>query len=664
MNFIRKKITNKIICAMIPAVILTYMCVFLVINQESKSVVKNNFIKEIELSSQGINKEMHVEVNKIIGVMMNIQTSVEKSCTTTEEIKKYILSIADAYLDIIPNGIYCGLEDGTYIDKLWEPDADWIMKERPWYKEGLKSDQVTFGEMYLDADSGEYIISIYANIKDSSGKVLGVVSADLPLTNLKHMLEEQKVAMTGYSFAIDTYTGIIMGNRENSDWNGKAIDEINSPILAKVKEMQEKEEYGQVKLEGGYYISTEKITDTNFLVVIVVPKGDIVETISELRNVTFATMAIGMIFVIGVIVIILKLLMKPIPMIDEAINRVKDLDMTAEIKVRSIDELGNISKNMNQLSFVLKETMGNIQSEIGMINAQTDVNTEIAKHLQDSTEVQLEAMTNLTSTLHELNDGIQTISQGTEQLTESAADTTKASSMVEEKVQYAVSLVGDGKVQMEQMNKNMQNISEVSNEVQNSVGNVAKGIEGINEMVKVIQDIADQTNLLALNASIEAARAGESGKGFAVVADEIRQLAEGCTSSVEDIVRVTSEIEELIKVLAMKTENSIEAVNVGVKNVGETSKVFENINENVKDINQVMGQVNDAIININGVITDMAASIQEQTASTQIISDTYGQVMEISEGFAEDGKKVVVASGELKEKVSKINQEIQKFKVE
>lgn len=299
-----------------------------------------------------------------------------------------------------------------------------------------------------------------------------------------------------------------------------------------------------------------------------------------------------------------------------------------------------------------------------MINAQTDVNTEIAKHLQDSTEVQLEAMTNLTSTLHELNDGIQTISQGTEQLTESAADTTKASSMVEEKVQYAVSLVGDGKVQMEQMNKNMQNISEVSNEVQNSVGNVAKGIEGINEMVKVIQDIADQTNLLALNASIEAARAGESGKGFAVVADEIRQLAEGCTSSVEDIVRVTSEIEELIKVLAMKTENSIEAVNVGVKNVGETSKVFENINENVKDINQVMGQVNDAIININGVITDMAASIQEQTASTQIISDTYGQVMEISEGFAEDGKKVVVASGELKEKVSKINQEIQKFKVE
>ena len=43
------------------------------------------------------------------------------------------------------------------------PDSDWIMKERPWYKDGLKADNVTLGEMYLDADSGKYIVSVFAD---------------------------------------------------------------------------------------------------------------------------------------------------------------------------------------------------------------------------------------------------------------------------------------------------------------------------------------------------------------------------------------------------------------------------------------------------------------------------------------------------------------------
>ena len=664
MKKVRSSLKNKIVMTMVPFVILTYFLVFIFTYGESKSVVEDNFISEIEMAQENVGNQMQADLNQVIGLVKNIQTSTEKSCTTSEEIEEYILSIADGYLDIIPNGIYCGLEDGTYIDKLWTPGSDWVMKERPWYTEGLKADEVTFGECYLDADSGEYIISIYANIKNSSNKVIGVISADLPLTTLKDALEAQQIGVSGYAFAIDETTGLILGNREQEDWNGQTVDDVDDIIIDTVKDITANETYGEVTSAGKYFISANKIPNTNFVTVVVVPKQDVTTRAAGIKNASFITMAVGIVIQVIVILVVLTVLMRPVPKIDKAINQIKDLDFTTACAVKSSDELGRIGKNMNQLDEKLKETMKKIRSDVKRMDVQTDTNMEVAAHLQESAENQLESMHNLTDTLDGLNQGIHVIAEGTDGLTMNVYDTTQASEQVNEKIHGAVSLVRDGKLQVSYMNETMESISGVSVELQEAVGNVSEGIEGINNMVQVIQDIADQTNLLALNASIEAARAGEAGKGFAVVAEEIRKLAEECGNSAVDIVSVTSKMGDLIGVVTEKTSQSIEKVNTGVENVSNTSDVFEQINQSVTEISNLMDTVNEAIGNISNVITDMAASVEEQTASTQVISETYRSVMDISEEFSKDGDKVVEAGQELKRIVVEITEEIAKFKVD
>lgn len=69
--------------------------------------------------------------------------------------------------------------------------------------EGLKSDEATFGEIYLDADTGQYIVSVYANIKDKSNKVIGVVSVDVPLDSIVEIMQKADILKGSKIYGVD-----------------------------------------------------------------------------------------------------------------------------------------------------------------------------------------------------------------------------------------------------------------------------------------------------------------------------------------------------------------------------------------------------------------------------------------------------------------------------
>jgi methyl-accepting chemotaxis protein len=64
---------------------------------------------------------------------------------------------------------------------------------------------------------------------------------------------------------------------------------------------------------------------------------------------------------------------------------------------------------------------------------------------------------------------------------------------------------------------------------------LAREVQELTPLIKVITSIAQQTSLLALNAEIEAARAGSAGRGFGVVANEVRKLSVSSTRAAADI---------------------------------------------------------------------------------------------------------------------------------
>jgi methyl-accepting chemotaxis protein len=107
-------------------------------------------------------------------------------------------------------------------------------------------------------------------------------------------------------------------------------------------------------------------------------------------------------------------------------------------------------------------------------------------------------------------------------------------------------------------------------------------MEGI---VELIGSITGQINLLALNATIESARAGEAGRGFAVVASEVKNLANQAKQATD---KIGSEI--------------------------------ENLNAISGDVVNGLKKIKHAMENVSEYVTSTAASIQEQSAVTEVMS--------------------------------------------
>jgi methyl-accepting chemotaxis protein len=109
--------------------------------------------------------------------------------------------------------------------------------------------------------------------------------------------------------------------------------------------------------------------------------------------------------------------------------------------------------------------------------------------------------------------------------------------------------------------------------------------EAMGGIVDLIGSITGQINLLALNATIESARAGEAGRGFAVVASEVKNLANQAKQATD---RIGHEIQNM---------NGISA-----------------------DVAHALEIIKDAIETVSHYVTSTAASVQEQSEVTEVMS--------------------------------------------
>ncbi|MCY6957311.1 methyl-accepting chemotaxis protein [Clostridium brassicae] len=476
---------------------------------------------------------------------------------------------------------------------------------------------------------------------------------------------------SGY-FWIDDTKGILIGhpmishqegkNRmDDRDPNGvkmvaeiiqKAIDSPKGGFLDFMWEKPEdvgtgkltpKRSYSKLFKPWGYIISTGNYIDDIYASI----NNEEISLKNQLNKNIMTKSILSVMFIIGLVlisIILSKKISNPIADITNNIGQDEDGNIRInKLEIQSKDEIGYLAEAINDMTGQVRDFLYETQDHIEVLNNNIKKDDDLLFNIK-------EAVDNNSGEISLVNEEINLGASSIEDIKETLYQVQKALSDISQKTEETTAVT----IEVTERANNLRRISSdaknntemVYKEVKESIELSLKEIETVKEikvLTNQINEIAEQTNLISLNAAIQAANTEGGNKAFAVVADEIKKLAENTKDNIKNIQDMTEKIIGTVNNLANSTLKIIDFVDKDV--LPQYNKFTEAADSYSNDAE-----------NINCVITDLNATLEEITASsnaildkTDIVTNNLIKTANSMNSIESENKKVVNEIAEIKE---------------
>ncbi len=327
--------------------------------------------------------------------------------------------------------------------------------------------------------------------------------------------------------------------------------------------------------------------------------------------------------IVVIIVTILLAVIRPLKRMNKELDSiVNDInsnhgDLTKRISVKSANEIGRVSANVNEfisklenIMRVIKDNSKNLDNSVGNVVKRAETANASACDISA-------VMEELSATMEEVAATVRSVDEET--------------SVANDKVN---------------------NMAEETNGILNYTNEMNERATGLERMAE------NSKNEATLNASIEAARAGEAGKGFAVVADEIRQLAESSKDTANNIQGINEMVIESVQGLINSGNKIIEFVDKTIlpdydkfvksgrqynEDATHINSTINNFSQLSEDLARIINSITDSIDGITKAVeesadgvTSAATSVDSMVADISDMNSEMGVNEEISAKFKEE----------------------------